>query len=211
VARPVDHIIWAAPDLDRAVDALETLSGIRARQGGSHPGRGTRNALMALGPSSYLEILAPDPMQDMAGTFGAQIRALDAPRLIGVMLASSELNEAKAIFAASGVACNGPFDAERRKPDGETLRWRLLIPQDPPWGDCTPMCIDWGTSPNPAASAPSGARLTRYEIGHPDGERLRALCSGLAAGVDVMRADRPYQLASVDGPKGAFTLTGFVR
>lgn len=210
MTRPVDHIIWAASDLDRAVDRLHGLTGVRATPGGVHPGRGTRNALIALGPDCYLEILAPDPAQPLDGTFGESLSRHSTPQIIGVMLASSDLDRAKAIYSAFGVECNGPFDAERQTPEGTVLRWRLLIPIDPPWGDlCSPMLIDWGQTPNPATTASGGCRLVRYEIGHPDGHALRRLCGQLEADVDVTVADRPYSAARIAGPTRPSVLTGF--
>lgn len=209
MSRPVDHVIWAAPDLDAAIDQLEALCGVRAELGGVHPGRGTRNALIALGPACYLEILAPDPTQTLDGTFGSGLLELRAPQIFGVMLASRDLEEAKAVFAEYGVDCTGPFDATRKTPGGAILRWRLLIPVDPGWGDCTPMMIDWGQSPSPAAAAPRGCRLVHYEVGHPDGERLNQLCARLEAGIHVARSDRPYSMAILEGPGGRSVLTGF--
>ena len=206
----IDHLIWAAPDLDPAIAGIEALSGVRARLGGAHPGRGTRNALIALGPASYLEILAPDPEQNLTGRFGGQLLRLEGPRLIGVMLASSDLERANSVYDAAGVECEGPFDAERRAPDGRTLRWRLLMPTNPPWGECTPMLIDWMDTPNPATTAPDGCRLLGHEIGHPDGARLHSMCRALDAPLDVVRSDHPFQRAVFEGPAGKFTLTGFL-
>jgi hypothetical protein len=67
----VDHLVWGGPDLDREIDRLEQWTGVRAVLGGRHPGEGTRNALIRLGPTTYLELIGPDLTQTRSGRGGS--------------------------------------------------------------------------------------------------------------------------------------------
>src|SRR5690242_4693498 len=66
----VDHVILGINDLERGIEELERLTGVRAVFGGAHPGRGTHNALISLGGSQYLEILAPNPKDESPAWIG---------------------------------------------------------------------------------------------------------------------------------------------
>ena len=93
----IDHLIYAVPDLDAAVDDVERRLGVRAAGGGRHPGMGTHNRLLGLGPYTYLEIIAPDPDQPEPGgprPYGAD--GLTSAGLVGWALTCGDIESARA-------------------------------------------------------------------------------------------------------------------
>src|SRR4249919_2082975 len=129
VLRQVDHLVFAAPDLDAGVARIEALVGVRASAGGQHPGRGTRNALIALGPSTYLEIIGPDPDQPKPATprrFG--IDELTAPRLTTWVASGKDLDGFLTRARRDGVMLGDVISGSRKRPDGVVLSWRYTDP-----------------------------------------------------------------------------------
>src|ERR1039458_1778517 len=98
----LDHLILAINDLDRGIAWVEQRTGVRAAFGGVHPGRGTRNALLSLGPDCYLEIIAPDPQQSSPAWF-SQILTLPEPRLIAWAVHTSDLAALAQTAEAAGL------------------------------------------------------------------------------------------------------------
>ncbi|MEN3325857.1 MAG: hypothetical protein V7638_664 [Acidobacteriota bacterium] len=78
----LDHLVYATPDLEATCRDLEIRLGVRASAGGQHPGRGTHNALLSIGPRAYLEIIAPDPLQPEIRPVWFGLDQLTAPKLI---------------------------------------------------------------------------------------------------------------------------------
>jgi Glyoxalase-like domain len=71
----IDHVIYAAADLDAAAARIESELGLPARGGGRHDGLGTLNRIVSLG-GGYLELLAVvDPEQAARSDIGRGLLA----------------------------------------------------------------------------------------------------------------------------------------
>jgi Glyoxalase-like domain len=187
----LDHLLLGAPDLDAAVAWFEKTTGVRPVIGGSHPGMGTRNALVSLGGRQYLEIIAPDPAQSTYN-FHIDVRALPEPRLVTWAAATPALDNVVSAARSAGLKVFGPADGSRVRPDGTALRWRSAgIVADLRMGtvDPVPFFIEWASdSPHPAADSPGGCRLRAFEVSHPDPERLQRVLATLGVDARVTRA-----------------------
>ncbi len=202
----LDHIILGIDDLDRGVSWVEQRTGVRAIFGGVHPGRGTRNALIALGPSSYLEILAPDPQQS-SPTWFTQVLTMPEPKLIAWAVHTTDLTALAQTALAAGFAIDGPHDGARSCPDGKILSWKLFRLRDDR-GGLLPFFIEWGRdSVHPAADAPPGCHLMSFRMQSPDAQELARACRTLAVEVTVEPGEGPRMIARIASPKGEVDLT----
>src|SRR5262245_42814827 len=121
LANRVDHLVWAAGDLETATDQLEAITSVRAAPGGSHPGRGTRNALLSLGPGCYLEILAPDPAQAIPPALLLPSGPIARPFLLTFAIACSDIEATADAIAATGYLRPAIQAMSRKTRDGGEL------------------------------------------------------------------------------------------
>ena len=215
-ARAVDHLLLGVPDLDSGIAWVEKMTGVKAAIGGSHPGRGTRNALLSLGRRQYLEIIAPDPAQ-AAFTFQIDLRKLAAPRLVNWAAASTNVESLAKQASAAGQQTMGPRDGSRVTPDGKTLEWRTLgvvhkLATDDV--DPIPFFIEWAAGTmHPSQSAPGGCELESLAIEHPAPAPVAATLKPFGIEGPVRRYDRVRLVATLRTPKGKVELmwTGLSR
>jgi hypothetical protein len=197
----IDHLVYAAPDLDAGVAEIERLLGVRPAAGGRHPHWGTRNALLSLGPRSYLEVVGPDPEAPAPARgrlFG--VETLDCPCLVTWALRCEAIEE---VAARAGAALVGSVETGcREAPDGTLLTWNLTDPYAMPLGGTVPFLIAWGDTPHPAAAAPSAGTLAGLRIEHPDPAEVRAALSVLGVTLPVARGPRPRLVATIRSPHG---------
>lgn len=199
----IDHLVYAVPDLERGVDHVERLLGARATFGGAHPGHGTHMALVALGPASYLEIIAPDPQQpkpEPGRWLG--LDDLARPRLATWAAKSDGIDRDAQRAMDHGIPLGAIRDGRRARPDGGELRWRLTDPQHLVGDGLVPFLIDWGESPHPAKAAASALRLIALRAKHPEPGPIGAALAALGVPISVAQGAEPALIATIDGPNG---------
>lgn len=203
----VDHIVYATPDLNSGMEQLGKLLGITATPGGRHPGWGTHNALISLGPDSYLEIIGPDPESpkpEQSRPF--QIDSLSAPRLVTWVAKGSGLTDLVNRAKQQGIMLGEVMAMSRHTPDGELLSWHLTNPMTIVADGIIPTFIDWGTTRHPALVAAQGACLVNLRAEHPDAAKVTDRLNALGLGLPVVAGTRPELIATIDCPKGRVEL-----
>jgi len=200
----IDHLVLAGPDLDGLVAWFAEVSGVVPAPGGAHVGLGTRNALVGLGGSTYLELIGPDPDQpEPAAPRPFGVDALDEARLVAWCLRPTvPLEQAVEITRRHGWDPGTIAAMSRRRPDGELLRWRLTLrPMDPDVA-AVPFFIDWLESEHPTASLPVSVALTSLTASHPDPDRLGSLLAALGTAAVEVTAGPPSLVAALTTPNG---------
>ncbi|WP_395103579.1 VOC family protein [Actinomadura sp. SCN-SB] len=191
----LDHLVYAAPDLEAAVERVAEAVGTRPVEGGPHLGFGTRNYLLGLGGRSYLEIVGKDPGQpEPAGPRPFGVDDLEAPALVAWAVATTDIDTAVARARKAGVDPGDAHDMSRRRPDGTLLKWRLTPPQP----GVLPFLIDWGDTPHPTETLPT-VPLRSFEITHPNPETLRPELAALGVSPPVSKGQHESLTAHLPG------------
>jgi hypothetical protein len=199
----IDHLVYATPDLERGIREVEDLVGIRAEPGGQHPGRGTRNALIALESDTYLEIIGPDPTQPEPPSprwFG--IDTLAGSKLVTWAAKSNDVDRVHTDAMAHGIPLGDVKSGSRRRSDGVLLSWRYTDPGVDMSDGVVPFFIDWGQTPHPSQVAPRGAALVGLRAEHPDDLRMREAFRVLGVDIPVAHGAQSTLIAIIDGPRG---------
>jgi hypothetical protein len=203
---PLDHLVYAVPDLAAAVDEFEARTGIRPVAGGSHAGLGTANYLVGLG-SAYLEIIGPDPDQpDHDGRRPFGVSGGSEPRLATWAVRTTGID---AVVAAARRAGYDPGDAvamSRTTGTGELLEWRLAVSDPLPFDGLVPFLIDWGATAHPTSRPLPQAELTSFTAAHPEPDAVHRALALVDAELPVRAGATAGLHAVLDTPRGAVAL-----
>lgn len=206
----VDHLVWGVPDLEEGIVAAARAFGTAAVAGGSHTGFGTRNALLGLADGRYLEILAPDPAQPLAGALGERLSErladLAGPTLVTWAVATTDLAGVARHLQAAGLSTRGPVRMHRTTPAGEFLEWDLLFAGGHDFGSLFPFFIDWRGSAHPSRDLPAAGVLEALEIESPHAPALRRLLGNIDVPLIVADSAEPSLHATFETARGRVVL-----
>jgi len=204
----IDHLVLAALSLDVGCRAVEAKTGVAPVFGGVHPGAGTHNALLSLGPPTYLEVIARDPAQTDAPPSPLVPEELgDEPRLVAFAVGCDDIDAAVAALRAAGVTdAADPYGMTRRRPDGSVLSWRVAFVAGGHVGGATPFLISWDSGGSPAYDSPVGGRLLALRAGDPDPAPARLALEVLGVDVAIESSPTPRLEATITTPTGELTL-----
>ena len=196
----LDHLAVVAETLEAGRAHVEAALGVAMQSGGQHGYFGTHNLLLGLSDGLYLEVIAVDP----AAGPPAVPRWFDLDRFagqprIGTWICRSD--DLEAALAQAPAEAGRPVDLAR----GD-LRWRMAVAADGrmPFDGAFPALIQWQGAHPAARLAPSGCRLRRLIVTHPEAEALRASLADLLTDSRVVIAfgDDLHLRAEIETPHG---------
>ncbi len=203
----IDHLVYTTSSLEKGMDKIEELLGVKPVVGGQHPKYGTHNALLSLGDSTYLEIIAPDPsLPAPAGgrLFDKQYR--QASNLTTWVLRVDQIEALQLQAASQGLSLGAVASGSREKPDGSMISWKLTDPYAMPFEGALPFLINWGDTPHPAGSVPRAGELIELIIEHPKPELVRKNLQLLEVHLEVKQADYVKLIARIKTKNGVVIL-----
>ncbi|WP_030602751.1 VOC family protein [Streptomyces fulvoviolaceus] len=201
----LDHLVLASPDLAATVADFARRTGVTPAPGGVHLGLGTRNYLVSLGGTGYLEIIGPDPEQPTpTGPRPFSVDALSTARTVTWAISPPDLDAAVATARARGYDPGDIHPMTRRRPDGTLLEWRLTDGDTQHPSGLVPFLIDWGSALHPSASGLPVTPLLSLSGTAPDPDEIRALLATLDT--ELPLGEGPVGLSfTVDTPRGPVT------
>ncbi|MDA0328176.1 MAG: VOC family protein [Gemmatimonadetes bacterium] len=203
----MDHLVFAAPDLDEGVRTIEDLFGVEMKAGGQHHGFGTRNRLVGLGPSTYMEVVSIDPDQpdpERPRWFG--LDDLAAPRLVTWCAAAPDLPALVARGRAAGIDLGDPAPGGRTRPDGSRVSWTVTDPWAERAGGVIPFFIDWGKTRHPCRTLPAISTFLSARLEHPDPATVEVWLRALGLDIPVELGDAPAVIATIRTLRGVIEL-----
>jgi hypothetical protein len=204
----VDHLVVTCSELEAGIDDVEGRTGVRPAMGGRHLDWGSHNALLSLGDSTYLEVISPDPESPLPLESRPAVFTRPGPGLVNGWVAKcDDIERAIAISHELGHPLGPALHGRRERTDGTLLSWTLTDPSTRRFDGLLPILIDWGSSPHPASSAPTGCTLVGLALRHPEAGSLSTLLGRLGLPMVVEPGEVPTITATIETPAGTISIS----
>jgi hypothetical protein len=202
----IDHIVIASPSLDVGVKYVYETLGVMPLFGGVHKRMGTHNALLRLGNSTYLEVIAinPDaPKMERPRWFALDTLSENVkPKLLTWVARTTDIK----LATTDSQTVFGNIEPMNRA----DLNWLITIPADGSLalnGIC-PSLIQWLNEPHPATKLPdSGCSLIGIEGYHQEARQINETLQsigfeGTFSVSSIQQPEKPYLVAHIQTPNG---------
>ena len=203
----LDHLVIGGSDLGMLVAWWKQASGVYPATGGSHDGFGTRNALIGVDRSTYVELISVDPNQpepEQPRPFGLDDLEPHSVQLCTFVIAVPDIDTSARLMRDAGFDPGPVRSMERVKADGSVLRWQLAIPPRKATAGVQPALIQWGQqTPHPGTSLSSDVVVQELVLGLPDPQGLQSAFDALGADFAVSTTPEPMISAHFTTADGA--------
>lgn len=195
-----------SPSLDAGIRYVYETLGVIPQTGGVHTKMGTHNALLKLGSSTYLEVIAinPDLQKPARPRWFSLDKLFDTakPKLLTWVANTNDIRKAT---ATSSLTFGNIEPLSRAK-----LNWLITIPADGslPCDGIAPSLIQWSSELHPASILSDvGCSLIRLEGFHPSAKIINdALNSigfnGAFSAKQIEKSEKPSLIAYIQTPAG---------
>jgi glyoxalase-like protein len=139
----IDHVVFGVQDLETAASRMRSEFGLGSVEGGRHPGWGTGNRIVPLGPN-YIELLAAvDRAEAELNELGQSLlaAAADGDRFLVWCVATDDID---AVAARLELPVS---TGSRERPDGTVLHWRSAGLERALAEPSLPFFITWDVPP----------------------------------------------------------------
>ena len=204
----VDHLVWYCADLAEGERYFAERMDHGSAYGGVHPGEGTRNRLLSLSDTTYVEILGRDPAQPET-SLAAEVRGLKGFGLYHWAIGGIDLAgcagrpwpRALPAASSSAVAASCPTAAGWAGP--------ALVFMITALARSSPSSSTGADSSHPAKTAPRGGSLGAVAVASPAARELREIYRNLGLDIPVHEAPSPGLSVTLESTKGNHVLSMF--
>ena len=200
--KKIDHIIFASPTLEAGVQFIKEKIGVEPVFGGQHLGRGTHNALLALGKTSYLEVIAPDPKQNAAASLWMKTHLATQPQLWTWAAKSDDLFALEKIAQLHAIPFGKIENGSRTQPNGNVLSWQLSLPVLENENGLLPFFLDWKNSIHPSQTLPQAGEIIDFIAHHPEPFFVKNQFEKLGLEMEVIKSNEKYLQLSIRNIRG---------